>query len=56
MTRLSKKSERRGISPRKHKAPCPKTGPKQDNLPSGYKAHTNAVEGDMSKKVFIPKI
>ena len=53
---MSKKSERRGLSPRKHKAPQPKTGPKKDNLPNGFKEHENAVEGDFAKAVFIPKI
>lgn len=53
MTRISKKSERRGISPRKTKNPSPKTGPKKDNLSKGFKAHENASpEGN----VFIPKI
>ncbi len=56
MTRISKKAERRGVSPRKHKAPQPKTGPKEENLPNGFKAHNNALEGDMAKTAFIPKI
>jgi len=54
MTRLGKKEERRGISPRKHKNPSVKTGPKKDNLPKGYKSHDNAFSGEES--VFIPKI
>ena len=56
MTRMSKKGERRGKSPRKHKAPSTKTGPKKDNLPMGFKAHKNAVEGDLGKTIFVPKI
>lgn len=56
MTRMSKQGERRNRFPRKHRAPSAKTGPKQDNLPEGYKAHPNAVEGDLAKKIFIPKI
>jgi hypothetical protein len=53
MTRISKKSERRGISPRKAKKPAPKSGPKKDNLPKGFKEHDNACpEGS----IFIPKI
>lgn len=56
MTRMSKKSERRGMSPRKYKAPQPKTGAKKDNLPKGYNEHENAVSGDMAKTIFIPKI
>ena len=54
MTRVGKKAERRAISPRKHKKPSPKTGPKQDNLPLGYKPHENSFSGEGS--VFIPKI
>ncbi|MBS0629028.1 MAG: hypothetical protein JSS30_02245 [Verrucomicrobia bacterium] len=56
MTRLSKQTERRMVSPRRTKAPQPKTGPKKDNLPGGYKKHANAIEGEMAKAVFIPKI
>ncbi len=56
MTRMSKKSERRGMSPRKHKAPQPKTGPKKDVLSKGYKEHENAASGDLAKAIFIPKI
>ncbi len=56
MTRVSKKAERRGISPRKHKAPQPKTGPKEDNLPLGFKEHTNAIDGEFAKMAFVPKI
>ncbi len=53
MTRLGKKEERRGISPRKHKNPSVKTGPKKDNLDKGYKPHDNASP---ETSVFIPKI
>jgi hypothetical protein len=56
MVRISKQSERRNRFPRKHRAPSAKTGPRQDNLPNGFKAHNNAVEGDLAKMVFIPKI
>ncbi|NGX39723.1 MAG: hypothetical protein KR126chlam1_01056 [Chlamydiae bacterium] len=56
MTRISKKAERRGKSPRKHKAPHPKTGPLKDNLPNGYKIHSNAIEGEHATQLFIPKI
>lgn len=56
MVRISKQSERCGRFPRKHRAPSAKTGPLQDNLPKGYKEHTNALEGDLAKMVFIPKI
>jgi hypothetical protein len=55
MTRISKKAQRRALSPRKRKAPSiQKTGPKQDLLPSGFKEHFNALEGNSS--VFIGKI
>lgn len=56
MTRISKQSERRHTSPRKHKKPSPKTGPLKDNLPLGYKAHANGLDGELAEKVFIPKI
>lgn len=53
MTRMSKQGERRARSPRKHKAPSPKSGPKKDALPLGYKSHDNTLsEGGR----FIPKI
>jgi len=56
MTRLSKQTERRMVSPRRPRAPQPKTGPKKENLPGGFKKHANAVEGEMAKAAFIPKI
>ncbi len=56
MTRMSKKGERRAMYPRKTKAPQPKTGPKKDNLPNGFKEHQNALDGDLAKMAFIPKI
>jgi hypothetical protein len=56
MVRISKQAERRHRFPRKHRAPSPKTGPLQDNLPNGFKAHANAVEGDLATQVFIPKV
>lgn len=56
MTRMSKQGERRNRFPRKHRAPSAKTGPLVDQLPNGYKAHANAVEGELAAKVFIPKI
>jgi len=52
MTRMSKQGERRGRSPRKCKFPSPKTGPKKDNLPVGFREHANALE---SQNTFIPK-
>lgn len=56
MTRISKQMEKRSVSPRRTRKPSIKTGPLQDKLPDGYKMHTNAVEGDVAAKVFIPKI
>ena len=56
MVRISKQAERRHRFPRKHRAPSAKTGPLQDNLPNGFKAHANAVEGDLAAQIFIPKI
>jgi hypothetical protein len=54
MTRMSKKGERRHRSPRKHKAPSVKTGPKKDALPLGYKEHANALSNQST--VFIAKV
>jgi hypothetical protein len=56
MVRISKQSERRSRFPRKRRAPSAKTGSLKDNLPIGYKEHSNALEGDLAKLVFIPKI
>lgn len=56
MVRVAKQAERRNRFPRKHKAPSVKTGALKDNLPNGFKEHTNALEGDLAKMVFIPKI
>lgn len=56
MTRMSKQAERREKSPRRTKAPQPKTGPKKENLPGGFKEQKNTVSGDISKIAYIPKI
>lgn len=56
MVRISKQSERRNKFPRKHRKPSVKTGPLKENLPLGFKEHANAVQGDLAKLVFIPKI
>ncbi len=53
MTRMSKQGERRQQSPRKHRPPSVKTGPKKDALPQGYKVHANAVA---DQGVFIGKV
>jgi hypothetical protein len=56
MTRMSKQGERRNMNPKKRKPKLTKkTGPKKDNLVSGYKEHVNAINDD-AKSVFIPKI
>ncbi len=56
MTRISKQAQKRHVSRRSTRKPSPKTGALKDKLPLGYKAHTNAVEGEVAEKVFIPKI
>lgn len=56
MVRISKQSERRAQSPRKYQNPSPKTGPKKDNLPKGFKSHANALTGEAAEMAFIPKI
>lgn len=56
MVRISKQAERRNQSPRRHRAPSPKTGTLKDNLALGFKSHANAVEGALSGAAFIPKI
>lgn len=52
MTRISKQGERRHVSPKRCKAPSPKTGAKKD---IGFKEHKNALE-DSKEYAFIPKI
>jgi hypothetical protein len=54
MTRMSKQAKKRAVSPRKHKKPSIKTGPKKDHLPFGYRIHANALEGNQA--IFIAKI
>lgn len=54
MTRMSKKGERRAISPRRPRLTGTKTGSKKDKLDHGFKQHANAVEG--SSAVYIAKI
>jgi hypothetical protein len=56
MSRTSKQEEKRARSPRKRRGPSVSTGPKKDNLAKGYKEHPNAVEGELSTRMFIPKI
>lgn len=56
MVRISKQKERRSRSPRRTRAPSEKTGSRKDNLPNGFKAHSNALEGEVGAQAFIPKI
>lgn len=56
MTRMSKQSERRMVSPRRPRQPGVKTGPKRDNLAKGYKEHENAIAGDMAASIFVAKV
>lgn len=56
MVRISKQTEKRHQSPRKHRKPTPKTGPRKDNLAEGYKVQQNSLEGDQAALAFIPKI
>lgn len=57
MVRISKQNERRGRSPRKRQLLLiEKTGPKNDNLPKGFKEHPNALDGDYAALAYIPKI
>lgn len=57
MARTSKQADERARSPRKRRPPSTKkTGARPDNLPSGFKEHVNALEGEIATTVFIPKI
>ena len=56
MTRMSKQGERRNMSPRKRRAPSPKTGPLKDKLELGYKPHANALTGNLAATAYIPKV
>lgn len=56
MVRISKQEERRSKCPKSCRAPSPKSGPRKDNLPGGFKPHANAVEGGATALAFIPKI
>ena len=56
MVRISKQAERRAKCPHRPRPPVPKTGPKKDALPEGYKPHANLIEdASLSQKLFIPK-
>lgn len=55
MTRMSKKAERRAVSPRAPKRAGKKTGSKQDKLAKGFKEKHNALQGDLASYGFIAK-
>ena len=55
MTRVSKK-DRLKRCPRKPTYGSTKTGPKKDNLPKGFKEHSNVFTGEVAHGTFIPKI
>lgn len=55
MVRISKQSERRQKAPRKLRPSfAEKTGTKKSNAP--FKEHPNAIDGEIGKTAFIPKI
>lgn len=56
MTRMSKQSERRAVSPKAPKRSPGKTGAKKDNLPQGFKPRINALEGELSSYGYIAKL
>ena len=56
MTRMSKQSRKRAVSPRKPRPPAAKTGPKRDRLELGHRVHKNAISGDLVSNRFIPKV
>jgi hypothetical protein len=56
MVRISKQAEKRSRFPRKHRKPSVKTGSQKDQLEKGFKEHANALQGDIAKMAFIPKI
>jgi len=53
MTRIGKVEEKRNRSPRKRRIFYAKTGSKKDNLPLGYKEHSNALD---NPSIFIAKV
>ncbi|HSW87459.1 MAG TPA: hypothetical protein VLG49_08190 [Rhabdochlamydiaceae bacterium] len=56
MVRISKQQEIRNRCPKRRRNPSPKTGPLKENLPLGFKAHENGLDGNLAQSLFIPKI
>lgn len=56
MVRISKQDRKRAVSRWRPAPPAKKTGPKKDALPEGFKAHPNAIQGDLAQTSFIPKM
>jgi len=54
MVRLSKQKRKRKISPRKPKYALPTKV--KEPIPSHYKVHQNAVQGELQSRAFIPTI
>lgn len=56
MVRLSKQTRDRQRSNKRPRLPGVKTGPLAETNPKGFKEHTNALQGDLAARAFIPKI
>ena len=56
MVRLSKQTRRRQRSHKRPKAPAQKTGPLKETLAGGFKLHENAIQGELARAIFVPKI
>ncbi len=54
MVRIGKKQERRNISPRKHRYIPQNTTEKKETV--GFSAKVNALDGEIAKKMYIPKV
>lgn len=54
MVRISKQQERRSRFPRRPKISGGKTGARKEE--NGFRKHPNALDGELAKTVFIPKI
>lgn len=56
MVRLSKQTKRRKLSPRRPKGARIKPPKAQPKHKIAFKEHENALEGDLARVKFIPKI